>query len=310
MLDAMNMAGGAKSNFFPNSGPGSKTLIAGDAAHGYFGTVSTTDLFTAAEIEDFIYPLAGTVIAPTDFTWHKFVLDNKILFTPNRVIRNTSWATLYNAGLIYGIDGVGPYPLTTGGVNQLVLANKRSNGITYGFKIRTVEGGITDPLTALSNIDNTEYLRLLRSLTTGMFGTMAIALLDLNSYEETTTTYGANTNNNWVRLTTAAAQTNKTAAYNWRPVLELLPPSDLLFPAGSIRGRNSYLGEAIVATSITVATDLTPIAQLVMVQPAVTDYPQINRVSPIFPELVSAATVIAQSNLWAEARPSATFVPE
>lgn len=308
MLESMNMSGGAQANFFPNSGPGSKTLVAGDKTHGYFGVVTTAEMFTAAEVENFLSPLSGTTYAPTDLVWHKFVLDNNILFVPNRAFRSTTWNNIYNAGLMYGVDGNGAYPPATGGVNQLFQVSKRSAGRTFGFKVRTVKGGLTDPLSALSNSDASEYNRLLMTLTTGKFGTMTTAQLDLNVYEETQTTYSANTNNAWVRFTTSSAQTNKTSPYNWRPVLELTNTGESLVPAMNAFIANTYLGEQSAASYLGSATDLSPVAQLVMTQPKVADYPEAATVSGTFPTLVSASTVVTQSNNWSFARGTATYV--
>jgi hypothetical protein len=310
MLESMNMSGGAQANYFPNSGPGNKTLAAGDATHGYFGTVTTTDMFTASEVDSFLVGLTGTAYGPSDLVWHKFVLDGKFLFVPNRAFRSTTWNNIYNASLMYGVDGNGAYPPAAGGVNQLYQVSKKVGGRTFGFKVRTVKGGLTDPLSALSTADASEYNRLLMSLTTGKFGTMTIAQLDLNVYEETQTTYSANTNNNWVRFNTASAQTNKTAAYNWRPVLELTSTGESLVAAMNVAMRNTVLGEQAKSGYLGDLDVISAATQIVPTQPPVNSYPDTGVGSGLYATLVSASTVVSQSNNWSAARGTATYVTE
>ena len=310
MLESMNMSGGAQANYFPNSGPGAKSLVAGDETHGYFGVVTTADMFTATDVENFLVGLPGTAYAPTDLVWHKFVLDGKFLFVPNRAFRSTTWNNIYNASLMYGVDGNGAYPPTTGGVNQLFQVSKKLAGRTFGFKVRTVKGALTDPISSISNNDASEYNRLLRSLTTGKFGTMTVAQLDLNVYEETQTTYSANTNNAWVRFNTSSAQTNKTAAYNWRPVLELINTGESLVAAMNVFMRNTVLDERGKSDYVGDPNVLVPITQLTLTQPNVADYPPVAGAGFTAINLASASMVVAQSNNWSVARGTATYVTE
>lgn len=310
MLDAMNMSGGAQANYFPNSGPGNKTLVAGDSTHGYFGTVTTTEMFTVNDIENFITTLPGTAYAPTDLMWHKFVLDEKFIFVPNRAIRNTTWNSVYNASMVYGLDGNGPFPPAAGGVNQLTQVSKMLNGKTYGFKVRTVKGALTDSANTLSASDGAEFNRLLLSLTNGKFGTLTIASLDLNVYELTQTTYAASTGNCWVRFNTSYAQVNKTGAYNWRPVLELISDGTTLVAAMNVFGRNTYLGELSKGAFLGTAAELAAPTQVNPQQPTIASYPDSGIGTGYYPTLVSASTVVTQSNNWSLARGTATHVTE
>jgi len=50
--------------------------------------------------------------------WLHFVLDDTELLIPKKPLRgNITWAALYNAGLVFGVDGPGAYPLASN-VNQ------------------------------------------------------------------------------------------------------------------------------------------------------------------------------------------------
>lgn len=110
------------------SGPGPQTLQCGDLKHGYFGTLPWVDLFSPAELMAY-FPGLG-LPATIAFQWAKFIIDGKILFYPLRMVTSTasavSWNTLYSSGLVYGIDGPGPTPISG------VVATNQLKTITKG----------------------------------------------------------------------------------------------------------------------------------------------------------------------------------
>jgi len=90
----------------PYTGPGPQELLTGDWSRGYFGSVTSTDFLTNQELVSWLG--IGSLYNITH-AWHKFILNGKILFYPERyVASNLSWNTLYSAGVMYGVDGNGP----------------------------------------------------------------------------------------------------------------------------------------------------------------------------------------------------------
>lgn len=98
-----------------NSGPGPQTLQCGDWLHGYFGVVPPAELASAAELAKLAQASPQTRV----FTWCKFIVKGKILFVPTDWLSEyTTWNTLYNNGLVFGINGPGPTPSDLTATNQ------------------------------------------------------------------------------------------------------------------------------------------------------------------------------------------------
>lgn len=102
------------------TGPGPQTIRRGDWKAGYFGLVTTAELFTVSQLAAAAgaTSLPGLVADTVVTGWHKFVVDGKILFIPTKGFTTPTegtWEKLYNLGLIYGVDGPGaaPFDLTT-----------------------------------------------------------------------------------------------------------------------------------------------------------------------------------------------------
>lgn len=111
---------------FPN-GPGPRDLIWGDSNLGYFGTVESVDFLTPAEIAGALIPafLNNPPSNPIP-QWHKWIRRGKVCFVPAQPICPTTYIhTLYNAGLVHGIDGDGPWiPTGYNPVNQMKTIQK------------------------------------------------------------------------------------------------------------------------------------------------------------------------------------------
>lgn len=124
-----------QSRFISNSGPGSEELLFGDSELGYFGQVSSDELFTTMELSDATQMNVGVVISNT-VTWLKFAYKGKILFVAKTPLKHTiSWMDLYNKGLVYGTDDNGAVPQVEP-VNQITLVKKDG----YTFKVRILNG--------------------------------------------------------------------------------------------------------------------------------------------------------------------------
>jgi hypothetical protein len=113
--------------YFPDSGPGPQTLLRGDWKRGYFGRVPVGVFLTVAETRAVTAFSAGTAEAESGLThWHKYIWDGKILFIPNSTISNAvSWNLIYQAGLMYGVDGFGSAPAGIAGGVVINVNQKR-----------------------------------------------------------------------------------------------------------------------------------------------------------------------------------------
>lgn len=115
------------------SGPGPQQLLAGDLDAGYYGIVAASDFITWDTFVTWSGITISNVNPYPSQEWLKFAFKGKTLFTPKQPIGTTLWSTLYSAGLVYGLDSIGPREYNTlAGVNQLrtiTVANSQ-------FKVR------------------------------------------------------------------------------------------------------------------------------------------------------------------------------
>lgn len=74
--------------YFPETGVGPSKLLRGDWSFGYFGEVGPTDLFTSAQLQSWLSSkgATGTPYTTALTVWHKFVVNGKIIFVPDRYI--------------------------------------------------------------------------------------------------------------------------------------------------------------------------------------------------------------------------------
>jgi hypothetical protein len=148
MLESMLAMGGGGKKIYPDSGPGPIAAV-GDDDVAYFGEVSNAEILSAEEFVNQIPELFGAAVLNDSMPWLKFRYYGKYLFIKKYPIFQlttgnfqTNWASLYNAGLIYGVDGPGPYNFTTN-VNQLRFVKKGA----HTFKVRTITGDATETAT-------------------------------------------------------------------------------------------------------------------------------------------------------------------
>lgn len=145
MFETLLSSGGGR--FYPESGPGPKLLTMGDSNAGFFGEVTSDELFSSAELAERVGLVlqSGVVAKPT---WLKFVYQGRFLFVARTPIANgIAWDTLYSRGLVFGEDGVGknPFGSFAGQVNQLSIVQKGN----IRFKVRLLQE--QDPLPNLSS---------------------------------------------------------------------------------------------------------------------------------------------------------------
>lgn len=127
--------------YIPPVGPGPIDPIAGNTALGYYGLVDSADVITGSALAAAVGLSEGVLIHDTT-PWMKFALNGKVLFIPQKPLRHSmSWNTLYQLGLVYGVDGGGADPYNDVPVNQNVTINIE----TWTLKVRLMTGSDTDP---------------------------------------------------------------------------------------------------------------------------------------------------------------------
>lgn len=147
MFELLLCARGGKRIHIPNSGPGSEYIIRGDENVGYFGLVSHEELFNFDEVEAVAHvPLTGVLRDRTKTNmWYKFYYNGKVLYCPQRSIRQMSWRALYTAGFIYGTDDNGKFPTVGSETNQFRWLAKKAPGGRRYLKVRLPRGANIDP---------------------------------------------------------------------------------------------------------------------------------------------------------------------
>jgi hypothetical protein len=267
------MAGGGV--LYYDSGPGVQLLSKGDLEAGFFGEVSSAELFSTSQLSNQLNYAVGTIIEEYPI-WLKFAYKGKFLFIPKAPIKNSvTWVSLYAAGLIYGVDGTGPLGdlIPENNVNQLAVAQK---GL-YRFKVRLMRGLPTDPHVTNSSTTDTDLLadsewnkllyRVSAELSSASVGPKwaeyTATELGVNStpYNQFTVTQERSANytsvvgrgGSGIRYIPVLSKNVVQVNQMWRPVLELLPSDYVLSDTG-----------VAYQTDVTLRVLSTPVAKLVL----------------------------------------------
>lgn len=240
MLEFLIMGAYKETKHFPQSGPGVKILQFGNGASGFFGEVTAAELFTTSEIVAFSKLTTGTDVIANP-VWLKFAYKGKFLFIPKLPIRtNVEWATLYEKGLVYGEDTVGP-PLSPQTTYQFVIAKKN----TSYLKIRLIHGDTINPSSMVSgSSDNVlskdcEWNQLLYRVSAGLssqynatWASYTAAALGYNAPGTLCVEHSGATRA--LILTKGIVTADKVGAVgliegaSWRPVLEVVDLENIL----------------------------------------------------------------------------------
>lgn len=209
------------------TGPGPQKVQAGDHELGFFGEVSSEELFDGQALSAMVgLDGIGELINP-DAGWLKFADRGKILFIAKKPFRHSiSWSQLYRAGLVYGVDGPGPYP-DGNPVNQFTVVRKDLDA----FVVRLMTG---------SRNDESEWNRLMYKVADQVVnGQLGFKFKTYNVAKDlglgsTTGVYqwcqegsGSNRvyrgNRNDITNSNTTGPKFSGATYGWRPVLEYRP---------------------------------------------------------------------------------------
>lgn len=130
-----------------SSGPGPNALLMGDLNRGYFGTLTSNELFDGLRMSNALQFYSGDINDGGELTWFKFALNGKIVFYPSYSLRN---------GVTY--DELAQHRL---------ISNKRSvsaNGFTFTLDLPSV---LPDGVNQLS-VEHTRSGAVLKSGVTGI----------------------------------------------------------------------------------------------------------------------------------------------
>lgn len=246
MLEMMMGKPPSSSNYYPNSGPGTKTLQFGTPTLGYFGEVSGTELFFGWEIGQAVGLQAGgdyTIYAGSQ--WFKFFRNNKVIYISRQQVKaGLTWTDLYNSGLVYGTKGNGLYPVGAG-VEQFNPMRKNDGSRDWYLKPRLMTGMGTDPIAGATG-DGGEWNQLFGRLVVGTNTGVAekwvsntVAYVSSSGPNQLSSmVMETNTNDvtqSWNRGgsndLTLVASNSKTTSLLWRPVLELVAADVLMNPS-------------------------------------------------------------------------------
>lgn len=240
MIELLLAGGGG---FYPKSGPGSKVISDGDIELGYFGVVSSAEVFKSTELI-FKTGLSATSLLIENVDWLKFAYKGKFLFIAKHPIKNgISWNHLYEKGLVYGEEGFGLS--RSSGTSQLTIVDKGE----YVFRVRLIKGASSDPYlytgTTLSPSEThgsewNDLLYRVSSRTAGPYTNLpkwdrfSDSELGVNYYSAVQESHEPNSSmlrgGSTVEYSTYSG---KGSGYTWRPVLEIIDPSvELITPFG------------------------------------------------------------------------------
>lgn len=271
------LAAGARKLVYPNSGPGPITAVGTDDV-AYFGEVSNAEVLTADEFKSQITEFSMATVTNDDIPWLKFRYYGKFLFIKKQAIFKqtsgaflTNWSQLYAAGLIYGVDGVGPDFVPDSKVNQIRIVKKGS----YSFKVRTITGDETEAATQPFTSNGSDTSPRRKSMFTELM--YRVVSGDIPNYPEkkfekytwsdvignieinreisigssapagTPLLRGSFNASSPIYITGYSLQAGTTLsnAYNWRPVLELIAANELFNLASYRISVNGILRTAV-----------------------------------------------------------------
>lgn len=232
----------------PRKGPGPANLTIGDYSYGYFGSMQAGELLNTADLRAAVGLTVGA-ISQAGPIWHKWVRNGKVLYVPNGpIVSGISWKTLYDLGLVFGLETAGPYNAGAN-VNQ-------SAKITLGgdqFRVRLMTGYADDltkfpPTGVIAEPTETwpnEYNDLIyplsmwtpdlqrmanvqqatiadQGLTAASNGTGALMQERISATASSAPILRGNSTNSRTGISNRTTGVMATMGYTWWPVLELM----------------------------------------------------------------------------------------
>src|SRR5690606_19931011 len=224
----------------PRRGTGPNKLQYGNFDYGYFGSCTSMDFIDTRRLMNEVGLNAGIVNVETPI-WHKFIRNNKVIFVPdNTLVNSISWTTLYNAGLVYGIDAPyhegQPYIPNPAPVNQLKTVTiegdryivRLMRGFSDDVTVEPAANGTEDNSATWPSNEWDDFMYPMSSKQTPVKQRMPkVALMEVFGYTAVQELYSSTTvvRRGASTLPTGYANVSinvGTASYIWRPVLELI----------------------------------------------------------------------------------------
>ena len=249
--------GGNVDRNVPLSGPGPKTLVAGNKRNGWFGIVDAQVMMPLTTLITKLGDPGWTRYNNTNnipFGWLKAMLGGKPVFVANQPVYAPRWIDVYNAGMMTGVD---PQPYVPNGYQaaypSTVIDYTDSEGVTWYFKVRTIRGA--DDYVTTGNVEDIQQAEstILYNKITG--GDLQIdggrgwdnlkpnvdyagGLWMTSSLDSLLTRY-------LCRYPDASAlalfASNVTNPNNWVPVLEVIDLNSELVPTLSVAGQPEHV---------------------------------------------------------------------
>ncbi|AWN08862.1 putative virion structural protein [Salmonella phage SPAsTU] len=238
---------------FPDSGPGSKQLLAGNELNGYFGIVPQGVMLSAVELWGGAFPGTNITAAQlTGYVWLKFFMNGNVVYLPSRGVGPSSFASLYDAGAIFGTGDYGNMPsnITTPVTQQLYLS-KTEGEKTYYFSLKIPDTGdlTVPPFSILRRLGDGDSAGEWGNETTVQWGDQVLFSSisgTKNLVRNLKGSYGT-----WIDNWTQA---------QWWPIAELLDKSNIVLPLADIEGVVEWACRPVTFTGATYDDPIHPLS--------------------------------------------------
>ena len=299
-MQEMMVAGGG-GQVFPWSGPGSKKLMYGTRDLGYFGTLTSSELFSDATLTTLTGVTTGTIgSGGAGQLWYKFILRGRVIYLakyPTRI--SVAWSDLYKAGVVHGVKGYGDSPVpVAGGVDQFKLLTKsetiNSKRKVWPLKVALLSGANDGvfPSGSVWDSDQSEWDLLWTKFFTDKWdpsanwSTMNFGSSYWHFVKERSAdgAYAAVRGSSAITTKSRVLVDNTTAAFAWRPKIELItdpnialeiqtpffvPVGGMGIPLATIDSTEQNPVQAVINVTARNSAMLVPMAGLQTLDPAV-----------------------------------------
>lgn len=293
--------------YYPESGPGTKQMLFGDVNEGYFGVVSVTDMLSAGSFyRHMTEELAnkGAMVPQNDpnLYYLKFAIDGKFVFVPSRnLISAVTWEQVYRMAAIDASAAEAEFPpQAVQGIAQDALVAVEADGKTYWLRPRLPKISTSDPVPSAKGDPTSDFERLFNKVHKGPNGlgiwdSQAVGGAGIDLAANLWYQNSLNTDTNTAHLGTfnlASIYTAlKTAANNWRPMLELVDPELVLLP---VRKQTYEVVGPAKAITFTIADNTVHLSPPTGLSIVLSGYPE-----PIYWQSVENGHLSAMTKLYA-----------
>ncbi|ANZ50336.1 putative virion structural protein [Erwinia phage vB_EamM_Phobos] len=231
----------AESGYYPNSGPGPKSLRIGTQAMGYFGIASDAELMSRKDFMAAAFLKSTPTLISGAEGWHKFFYQGSVLYLPVfMLVQGVSWNTLYAEGLVYGTDNTGVVPGTPAVNQSRIIVSNGSEGRFY-LRPRLPSYALGDPAQGTTAEKVGSELDMVSKLYNGEWSTPDNATPFTSYVLFRTTVAGSATAHLMGYLSSASGFSQaKATAYAtgyWTPIVELVDSSTVLLGLEEFRGK-------------------------------------------------------------------------